>query len=206
MFGLHEEAAILKFSLATKTKQPDQKIKSLKSCLRAHYLLDPVLAKDAALIQQQIQLLEVQQPINQSDSELAAKAKEAIQQRKAQQQQQQQSQESTPELKLSPEIELFAKFPRPSTLVGLPLLTSLSYCCTYHFWRPASFFGSPEFYRKTFGFSEKQYAWVALKAHARQSRWEEIEKLLKPKSWFGKKKMDLDFRKVATLLAQQVGK
>jgi len=203
MFGLQEEAAILKYSQAAKMKQPEQKIKSLRACLCAHYQMDPSLTKDAALIQQQVRLLEVQQPINQSDSETAAKAKVAAQQLKAQQQEQQQQPTTPSDFELSPEMEVFARFPRPSTLIGLPLLTSLSYCCTYHFGKPGSFFGSPEFFRKTFGFSDKQFAWVALQAHARLKRWDEIEKLLKPKSWFGKKKMEIDFKKVATLLHRQ---
>lgn len=203
MFGLHEEAAILKLSQATKLKNPDQKIKALKSCLVAHYQSAPSLSRDAAIIQQQIRLLEVQQPINQSDIETAAKAKEIVGQLKAHQQQK--SSPTISELGLSPDSEMFVRHPRPSTVVGLPLLTSLSYCCTYHFGKPASFFGAPEFYRKTFGFSEKQFAWVALRAHARLGRWEEIEKMLKTKSWFGKekKKIDLDFKKVAKILSKQ---
>ena len=213
MFGLNEEAAILKFSQSTKVKNPDQKIKSLKSCLRAHYQSDPSLSDDAAIIEQQIRLLEVQQPINQSDSEVAAKAKETVRQLKLQQQQQEQP-SSSAELKLSPEIEIFARFPRPSTLFDLPLLTSLSYCYMYHFGKPPSFFGSPDYFRKTFGtadrqtkfaLTEKQFAWVALKAHARLARWDEINKLLITKSWFGKtKKIDVDFKRVATILSKQV--
>jgi len=207
MFGLHEDAAILKLSQATKIKNADQKIKALKSCLVAHYQSDPSLSRDAAIIQQQIRLLEVQQPINQSDVETAAKAKQVVSQVKAQQQQQQgqKSSQTLADLGLSPDSEMFVRHPRPSTFVGLPLLTSLSYCCTYHFGKPASFFGSPDFYRKTFGFSEKQFAWVALRAHAKLGRWEEIEKMLKTKSWFGKekKKIDLDFKKVAAILSKQ---
>ena len=95
MFGLHEEAAILKLSQATKLKNPDQKIKALKSCLVAHYQSAPSLSRDAAIIQQQIRLLEVQQPINQSDIETAAKAKEIVGQLKAHQQQQQQKSSPT---------------------------------------------------------------------------------------------------------------
>merc|ERR1712168_723798 len=204
MFGLHEDAAILKLSQATKIKNADQKIKALKSCLVAHYQSDPSLSRDAAIIQQQIRLLEVQQPINQSDIEAATKAKEVVAQLKAEKQEQK-SATTLSELGLSPDLEMFVRHPRPSTFVGLPLLTSLSYCCTSHFGKPASFFGSPEFYRKTFGFSEKQFAWVALRAHAKLGRWEEIEKLLKTKSWFGKekKKIDLDFKKVAAILSKQ---
>lgn len=168
--------------------------------LQAHYQPDITLTKDATLIQQQIRLLELQQPIDQADSETSQKAREIVQQLKVEQ-----ADPAKVQVSLQPEMKSFVLLPRPPTLVGLPLMTTLSYCCTYHFGKPASSFGSPEFFRKTFCFSEKQYVWVVLKAFARLKKWDKINQLLKTKSWFGKEKckLDMDFKRIATILSQQ---
>ncbi|KAM8847418.1 spermatogenesis-defective protein 39 homolog isoform 1-T1 [Synchiropus picturatus] len=131
-------------------------------------------AEDSAHVQDQLDLLELQRVIEMSDQEAERGGKE----------------------------EIFRKFPRKSALVNLPLITTLYYCCFYHYTQPEGSFCSPAHVRRTFKLSEKQHLVTALAARARQKAWSDVEAMLSPRKLFGftRRKCPIGFHRVVDIL------
>lgn len=174
MLGRTEEAAIMKYKLACSSGDPGTKVSMLKTCLRAHFEADPVLSGDKVLVREQVDLLERQRPIEDSDARQEAEGKTRI----------------------------FQEFPRRSTLVDMPVTTTLFYCCLYHYHLPENNFASPLSIKKKHELPERQYLWTAISARAKARGWTDIEQLLTAKGWFGGKKMKaaIGFDKVVEIL------
>ena len=102
--GKSDEAAMVEFMLASKKRQPDARIQALKKSLISGFS-DPTLSSESGHVRDYINLLERQIPIDSTDEEVAKGGK----------------------------IEIFNQFPKKASLIGQPLLTTLYYCCLYHY-------------------------------------------------------------------------
>lgn len=98
--------------------------------------------------------------------------------------------------------EIFKKYPRKATILNMPLITTLYYCCFYHYGEPEGTFSSPSNLKKTFKISEKQYLLTATAARAKLKAWFDVDALYTTKNWLGytKKKAPIGFHRVVDIL------
>ncbi|XP_069805453.1 spermatogenesis-defective protein 39 homolog isoform X2 [Dendropsophus ebraccatus] len=98
--------------------------------------------------------------------------------------------------------ELFRKHPRKASLLFMPLVTTLFYCCIYHYSEAEGMFSSPANLRKTFKIPEKLYVLTALAARAKLRSWMDVDALFTTKNWLGytKKKAPVGFHRVVEIL------
>ncbi|XP_075700606.1 spermatogenesis-defective protein 39 homolog [Rhinoderma darwinii] len=98
--------------------------------------------------------------------------------------------------------ELFRKHPRKASLLFMPLVTTLFYCCIYHYTEGEGTFSSPANLRKTFKIPEKLYILTALAARAKLRSWPDVDALFTTKNWLGytKKKAPIGFHRVVEIL------
>ncbi|KHN76831.1 Spermatogenesis-defective protein 39 [Toxocara canis] len=154
--GRNDEAAMVEYSVACRKRDVEQRVQTLQRCLQSGFS-DPTLAPQAKLVNEYIDLLQRQIPIDAAD-ETAIKMGRA---------------------------ETFKQFPKAVSLIGQPLLTTLYYCCLYHYDLPMNAFASPLSLKEVFQVNEKQYTWMAVSALSRTKRWDDIERLLTSKRLLG---------------------
>ncbi|XP_077595030.1 spermatogenesis-defective protein 39 homolog [Stigmatopora nigra] len=106
------------------------------------------------------------------------------------------------EAQRSGKAEIFQKYPRKASVLHLPLVTTLYYCCFYHYERPEGSSDGPGELRRSFKISEKQFLVTALSALAKRKSWSHVDALFTRRSWLGftRKKSPLAFRKVVEVL------
>lgn len=106
------------------------------------------------------------------------------------------------EAELSGKNEKFRKFPRKASILHMPLITTLYYCCYYHYDQPEGAFCSPMNIRQTFKVSEKQYFVTAMSARARLRAWLDVDALFSSRNWLGfsRKKSPISFERVVDIL------
>ncbi|XP_076314772.1 vacuolar protein sorting 16B isoform X3 [Tachypleus tridentatus] len=174
LLGRTDEAGMLNYKLAIKTAQPEKKLKLLQHCQRNHFQSDPSLSMYFHLLSEQISLLERQLPIEEND---IRQEKEGIN-------------------------SVFQEIPRPASLVNNSVITTLYYCCLYHWELPENNFASPQAIKKAHQLTDKQFVWTALGALTQRQQWKEIENLFQSKSWLGGTKMRccIGFDKVVDVL------
>lgn len=99
-------------------------------------------------------------------------------------------------------VEIFQKFPRRASILNMPLITTLYYCCFYHYTESEGTYSSPLNIRQTFKLSEKQYFVTALAARAKLKAWLDVDALFTSRNWLGftKKKSPLSFQRVVDIL------
>uniref|UniRef100_H2MVB8 Spermatogenesis-defective protein 39 homolog n=1 Tax=Oryzias latipes TaxID=8090 RepID=H2MVB8_ORYLA len=99
-------------------------------------------------------------------------------------------------------VDIFQKFPRKASILNMPLITTLYYCCFYHYGEPEGTFSSPLNVRRTFKISEKQYFVTALAARAKLKAWSDVDALFTGRNWLGftRKKSPLSFHRVVDVL------
>ncbi|KAG7233579.1 hypothetical protein INR49_006854 [Caranx melampygus] len=99
-------------------------------------------------------------------------------------------------------VEIFQKFPRRASILNMPLITTLYYCCFYHYTEPEGTFSSPLNIRQTFKISEKQYFVTALAARAKLKAWPDLDALFTSRNWLGftRKRSPLGFHRVVDIL------
>ncbi|KAK2889724.1 spermatogenesis-defective protein 39 homolog isoform X1 [Channa argus] len=99
-------------------------------------------------------------------------------------------------------VEIFQKFPRRASILNMPLITTLYYCCFYHYTETEGTYSSPLNIRQTFKISEKQYFVTALAARAKLKAWLDVDALFTSRTWLGftKKKSPLSFQRVVDIL------
>ncbi|XP_054616919.1 spermatogenesis-defective protein 39 homolog [Dunckerocampus dactyliophorus] len=99
-------------------------------------------------------------------------------------------------------LEIFQKFPRRASILHMPLITTLYYCCFYHYTQPEGSFSSPLNIRQSFKISEKQFLVTALAARAKLKAWSDVDALFTSRNWLGftRKKSPLRFQKVVDIL------
>ncbi|TNN28472.1 Spermatogenesis-defective protein 39 [Liparis tanakae] len=87
-------------------------------------------------------------------------------------------------------------------ILNTPLITTLDYCCLYHYTEPEGTFSSPLNIRQTFKISEKQYFVTALAARAKLKAWPDVDALFTSRNWLGftRKKSPLGFQRVVDIL------
>lgn len=79
--------------------------------------------------------------------------------------------------------------PRLFSVLHVPVITTLYYCCLYHYDKPESSWASPEAIRKYYKLTAQQFTWTAVLARAKLQQWKDIEVLLTTKSLFGSSKI-----------------
>uniref|UniRef100_A0A3Q1AGF0 Spermatogenesis-defective protein 39 homolog n=1 Tax=Amphiprion ocellaris TaxID=80972 RepID=A0A3Q1AGF0_AMPOC len=99
-------------------------------------------------------------------------------------------------------VEIFQKFPRRASILNMPLITTLYYCCFYHYSEPEGTYSSPLNIRQAFKISEKQYFVTALAARAKLKAWLDVDALFTSRNWLGftRKKSPLSFQRVVDVL------
>uniref|UniRef100_A0A3P8TG01 Spermatogenesis-defective protein 39 homolog n=1 Tax=Amphiprion percula TaxID=161767 RepID=A0A3P8TG01_AMPPE len=99
-------------------------------------------------------------------------------------------------------VEIFQKFPRRASILNMPLITTLYYCCFYHYSEPEGTYSSPLNIRQTFKISGKQYFVTALAARAKLKAWLDVDALFTSRNWLGftRKKSPLSFQRVVDVL------
>ncbi|KAF7231036.1 spermatogenesis-defective protein 39 homolog [Nothobranchius furzeri] len=99
-------------------------------------------------------------------------------------------------------VEIFRRFPRKASILNMPLITTLYYCCFYHYNESEGTYSSPLNIRQTFKILEKQYFATVLAARAKLKAWDDVHALFTSKNWFGvtKKKSPLSFQRVVDIL------
>ncbi|XP_031572188.1 spermatogenesis-defective protein 39 homolog isoform X2 [Actinia tenebrosa] len=172
--GKHEDAIMVKFNNAVKMHNPSNRLFTLKEILKNDVPAYPISADCVTTIQEYIKLLNMQIDLEASDTRAEQEGSNIT----------------------------MTTIPRQATLPLLPVITTLYYCCIYHYGQPESTISSPLYLRNTFKLSEKQFEWTALAACAKTRRWKDIDDLLKGKGWFGTSKLRslIGFGKVVTLL------
>uniref|UniRef100_A0A3Q4BQQ2 Spermatogenesis-defective protein 39 homolog n=1 Tax=Mola mola TaxID=94237 RepID=A0A3Q4BQQ2_MOLML len=103
-------------------------------------------------------------------------------------------------------VEIFQKFPRRASILNMPLITTLYYCCFYHYTEPEGTYSSPLNIRQTFKISEKQYFVTALAARAKLKAWLDVDALFTSRNWLGftRKKSPLSFQRVVDILQKNL--
>lgn len=79
---------------------------------------------------------------------------------------------------------MLVKYPRAANTVDKSLLTTLYYCCMYHWNAAESHVGSPMGLRKAHNFTDRQILWTVLRGRARVNHWPLPTEL---DSWLGSK-------------------
>ncbi|KAM6992798.1 spermatogenesis-defective protein 39 homolog isoform 1-T1 [Tautogolabrus adspersus] len=99
-------------------------------------------------------------------------------------------------------VEIFKKFPRRASILNMPLVTTLYYCCFYHYTESEGMYSSPLNIRQTFKIPEKQYFVTALSARAKLKAWSDVDALFTSRNWLGftRKKSPLNFQRVVDIL------
>uniref|UniRef100_A0A3Q3JPW2 Spermatogenesis-defective protein 39 homolog n=1 Tax=Monopterus albus TaxID=43700 RepID=A0A3Q3JPW2_MONAL len=99
-------------------------------------------------------------------------------------------------------VEIFQKFPRRASILNMPLITTLYYCCFYHYHESEGTYSSPLNIRQTFRISDKQYFVTALAARAKLKAWSDVDALFTSRNWLGftRKKSPLSFQRVVDIL------
>lgn len=173
MLARSGEAAMLKYKQAVSCRNIESKVKAVKICQQAHFQSCSSLSLESSLISEHIALMERQLPIEAGDVKDAEKG-----------------------------VVKFREVPRTASLLNMSVMTTLYYCCLYHYELPENNLASPLAIRKVHRLRDRQYTWIALNARARLRKWEEIERLFQTKGWLGGTKMKpiIPFDKVVILL------
>ncbi|CAI5451973.1 unnamed protein product [Caenorhabditis angaria] len=81
----------------------------------------------------------------------------------------------------NPKSEVFSKFPKQSSLLGLPALSTLYYSALYHYDDPQTSPTSINFIRQSIRFNDRLAIQTIVSSLVRQSRWPDVDKLLQVK-------------------------
>lgn len=101
--------------------------------------------------------------------------------------------------------KLYAKYPLSASLLDQSLLTTLYYCCLYHYDDDHTDIAFPYTLKRFHNLTDKQYCYTASKTLSRQKRWLDVEKLFLNKTVFGsaKYKFCIPIEKLAEILHAQ---
>ncbi|KAH8028193.1 hypothetical protein HPB51_014148 [Rhipicephalus microplus] len=105
MLGRAEDAAMIKYKLAVETPEAATRLRNLQSCYKSHFQSDASLEAQAELVREELKLLEMQLTIEEQDSRAEVEGQNILMQ----------------------------EFPRKAPVVGTSLITTLYYCCLYHY-------------------------------------------------------------------------
>lgn len=180
MTGRPEDAAIAKLKHCLLVTGVETRVRILRNCRQNFFTATDLLEFWGSLIEDEATLLERQLPIEEDDRRMESQ----------------------------PTCEYNAKFleiPR-KPLLELPVITTLFYCCLYHWDLPENYLSSPASIRKTFNLSEKQFVWTALAALSMRKRWDLVDSLFQGKSWLGirKSRVCLPYHEIAATVLRLV--
>ncbi|XP_077537297.1 spermatogenesis-defective protein 39 homolog isoform X2 [Haemaphysalis longicornis] len=135
MLGKTEDAAMVKYRLAVESPEAATRLRNLQSCFKSHFQSDPSLEMQAELVKEELRLLEMQLAIEEEDSRVEKEGQNILMQ----------------------------EFPRKAPVVGTSLVTTVYYCCLYHYNVSHSWLGKSKM-RCCIGFDKAVE--ILAKAHA----------------------------------------
>ncbi|GAB6022359.1 Spermatoproteinsis-defective protein 39 [Chamberlinius hualienensis] len=165
MVGRMEDVAILNYKLSLRSTYFKTKISEMVKCYKNYFTSDPSLEFNSSLVYEHISLLERQAPIDEADENTMKQSNN----------------------------EIFQRFPRTASLVNKSVLTTLYYCCLYHYGLTENNLASPFAIRKAHHLTDKQFIWTAVTARARLQRWTDIDSLMLTKTLFKGSKVKFHF-------------
>ncbi|XP_072166456.1 spermatogenesis-defective protein 39 homolog [Diadema setosum] len=168
-----DEAALWRYKLATQTKDPKARLNNLMHCNGTWFRKVDSLTTEHELINEQVLLLNKQLHIEPRDRKWQEEGR-------------------------SP----FREMPRKTCLYFQPVITTLFYCCLYHFNIQETDPSSPTSMKRDFKLTDKQFLFQALLARARLNDWSQVEALLTSKNWLGKARLKaaVNFSQVVYIL------
>lgn len=180
VLGRTEEAAMLKYRHCLKcARSPEVRMNALKDCIKYYFDSDPRLVNETREIQDQVSLLNRQNIIDDSDKKTQESEKPSI----------------------------FKTHPRRENLSNKSLITTLYYCCYYHWGEPEGILSSPQSIRIEYKVSEKAFIYQAVAALCRMRKWRDLEQVLTiPKSLFRGPRLHavIGFDKVVDVLSKNL--
>ncbi|TKR60479.1 hypothetical protein L596_027721 [Steinernema carpocapsae] len=162
--GRNEEAAMTEFCSAIRKTTIDGKIQALKKTMNSGFS-NPALLGESKIVAEYIDLLERQVVIDGTDDEMIKRGR-------------------------NPQ---FKQYPKWTSLIGQPLLTTVYYCSLYHYDLPINSYASPLSIKAVFNLTEREFLWMTISALSRIRRWVEIERLLSNRKLLGGMKMSIPF-------------
>ncbi|PIK47182.1 putative spermatogenesis-defective protein 39-like [Apostichopus japonicus] len=169
-----DDAAMWRFKIASEEHNPEARCRAVSNCYSVSFRGIESREFEAEVVQQYDALLSKQVVIEPEDARL-------------------QHEEKSP----------FKENPRKASLYFQPLITTLFYCCLYHYFDPETSYSSPQVFKRDFKLTDKQYLYTALRARSTIKDWDSIETLFTAKNWRGKAKFKapMKFEKVVEILA-----
>ncbi|XP_054758201.2 spermatogenesis-defective protein 39 homolog [Lytechinus pictus] len=158
--GRVEEAALWRYKLASQTELPQQRLTRIMDCNSMYFQRKESLATENEIIKEQVLLLNKQLQIEPRDQRYQIEGRFP-----------------------------FRELPRKTSLYFQPVITTLFYCCLYHYASQESDMSNPQTLKREFNLSDKQFLFQALLARAKLKDWTQVEALLTSKNWLGKAKM-----------------
>jgi len=186
MVARHEEAAMTKLKHAMSVEGMEGRKRAIVNCSTNYFSASSLASSMTfksdlmtfwlSLLSDEVSLLERQLPIEEEDKRV----------------------ENQPVCEANTK---FVEVPR-KCLLGLSVITTLFYCCLYHFDLPENYLASPLSIKKAFNISDRQFAWTALMALSMRKKWDSIDGIFQAKSWLGVRKLkgDIDFDSVCRIL------
>ncbi|XP_038074329.1 spermatogenesis-defective protein 39 homolog [Patiria miniata] len=174
--GRIEDAALWRYKEATENQVPHGQLMNLKEVHSLWFDKSATLATESEHIKEHISLLNRQLQIEAMDERAQREGKPP-----------------------------FKEFPRKFTLYFKSVITTLFYCCYYHYGEPEVSVGSPLGMRQFHKLTEKQYLFTVLLSRIMLRRWLDLDGLLTSKNWRGKATMKsaVKFEQVVEILVQQ---
>nr|XP_039260826.1 spermatogenesis-defective protein 39 homolog [Styela clava] len=180
VLGRTEEAAMLKYRHCLKcARSPEVRMNALKDCIKYYFDSDPRLANETREIQDQVSLLNRQNIIDDNDSKTQESEKPSV----------------------------FKTHPRRENLTNKSVITTLYYCCYYHWGEPEGILSSPQSIKNEYRVAEKAFVYTAIAALCRMRKWRDLEQVLTiPKSLFRGPRLHavMGFDKVVDVLSKNL--
>ncbi|XP_022094600.1 spermatogenesis-defective protein 39 homolog [Acanthaster planci] len=174
--GRIEDAALWRYKEATENQIPHGQLMNLKEVHSLCFDKSTTLATEAEYIKEHIDLLNRQLQIEAVDEKAQREGRQP-----------------------------FKECPRKSSILFKSVITTLFYCCYYHYGEPEVSMSSPLALRQFHKLTEKQYLFTALLSRIKLRRWLDLDALLTSKNWRGKTMMKsaVKFEQVVEILVEQ---
>ncbi|XP_030854635.1 spermatogenesis-defective protein 39 homolog isoform X1 [Strongylocentrotus purpuratus] len=171
--GRVEEAALWRYKLANQSDVPQQRLTRIMDCNSKWFQRSESLTAEHDIIKEQVLLLNKQLQIEPRDQRYQLEGKFP-----------------------------FREFPRKTSLYFQPVITTLFYCCLYHYASSEADMSNPQTLKREFNLSDKQYLFQALLARSKLKDWNQVESLLTSKNWLGKARIKaaVNFSQVVYIL------
>lgn len=180
--GRNEEAAMLKYKQclsSTSASAPRIRTSSLQDCIKYYFDSDIRLVNETNAIIEEMSLITRQNAVDDADAQAEK----------------------------SGEVLVFKSHPRKDSILYKSVITTLFYCCYYHWGEAEGLLSSPTSVQNVHKIGKKQFMYTALAALCRMRRWRDIESMLTtPRSLFRGPHLSaiIGFEKVVDVLSKNL--